>query len=168
MSGCCVVSGVLRLLWVSGVLLWVSGMLLLRIGRWHKQIQPIHNPQPHPIIIRKEIVHDTFDHFSVRGAPHTPYEALCQRVEFLVAQEGEVFEFLGGVVGFGALGAREGGVAVCVEEGVQDCGGGEDWEGGYCELDTQRQITRQTKSKQQGTNSRGQTTEDKWRDRGQG
>jgi len=81
----------------------VSGVLLLRVRCAHKQIQPVYNAEPHPIIIRVELVHNALDHLSVRGAPHTPYQALGQRVQFLVAQEGEVFEFFGGVVGFGPL-----------------------------------------------------------------
>jgi len=130
------------------LLLRVSGVLLLRVRCAHKQIQPVYNAEPHPIIIRVELVHNALDHLSVRGAPHTPYQALGQRVQFLVAQEGEVFEFFGGVVGFGPLWAREG-MVVRVEEGVEDEGGGEDWEGGYYELNPRQKAK---------TNNRGQRT----------
>jgi len=58
----------------------------------------------------------------------------CQGVEFGVAEEGEVFEGLGGVASFGPLGERGRGPAH-FEEVLHCEGGGEDGEGGYCVLE---------------------------------
>lgn len=71
--------------WVRGRVGVFRGVLLLGIdsrvlGCVHKQIQPVNNSQPHPIIISEEIVHDAFDHFSVVGAPHVPDEALGEGI----------------------------------------------------------------------------------------